>query len=268
MTDPASPRTCRDRAALLHDLAIVLVRLEEEVPGLSVDTPAFLTATGEIVEPERGVAARFRSEDRRVEVRLLVSERRVKLLARHNHAAGGWTQVEDRLLLALEERPRLLGRQLASVEALARALVAMAERRAVDVLLTAPAPAPIATGAAPLVVVVDPDSDSRMILVALLAHHGLDAVATSDPDEALLWIRTRHPRLVVGEHPLALSDGRWLCAALADDTRGPPVPFLAVTTQTLPAALDAAGRTHPHGVFGKPVDLSRFVEHVRALVNP
>ncbi len=136
MITPFRSDSSIDEVSRLHDLACALVRLQEVVPGLSVDEPGCLTGTGQVVEPEKGVAVTYRPPGAAAEVALLVSYRRVKLVTRTLDRGDAWTELEDRLIIALDGEPTLLGRRFDSVEELARALVALAERRASDAVLT------------------------------------------------------------------------------------------------------------------------------------
>jgi two-component system, cell cycle response regulator DivK len=120
----------------------------------------------------------------------------------------------------------------------------------------------------PLVVIVDPNHDFRAILGALFEHKGYASASTADPDEALRWARSRRPAALIGEHPLALSDGRILCAVLLEDPVTAAIPFVAVTAVAFHDDLQAARETHPHGVFAKPIEPHLIFEHVRALLNP
>jgi two-component system, cell cycle response regulator DivK len=120
----------------------------------------------------------------------------------------------------------------------------------------------------PLVVIVDPDHDFRAILGALFEHKGFASASTADPEEALLWVRSRRPAALIGEHPLVLSDGRILCAVLLEDPVTAAIPFVAVTAVAFHDDLQAARETHPHGVFAKPIEPHRIFEHIHALLNP
>jgi CheY-like chemotaxis protein len=120
----------------------------------------------------------------------------------------------------------------------------------------------------PLVVIVDPSRDFRTILGTLFEHRGYAAAATDDPDQALAWARTRRPAVLIGEHPLPLSDGRVLCDALMEDPRTASIPFVAVTAVAFAEDLAHARDSHRHGVFAKPIKPSRIFDHVDTLLSP
>lgn len=117
----------------------------------------------------------------------------------------------------------------------------------------------------PLVLVVDPSPDFRRILKELLEHHGYAVVDTGDPEEAFGIACARQPAAIIGEHPLLLGDGRPLCRALLARPAAAAIPFLALTARALPAELDDARRTHPHGVRTKPLPLDDILSVLEEL---
>jgi hypothetical protein len=138
MIEPAAlPPPAPEMTGRLHELAGALVALQDAVPGLDVDEPGCLTDAGNVVDLEKGVVASYRPPGLPVEVRLLVSYRRVKLVTRTLSRPDVWTDLEDRLLLTLDEQPIVLGQRLESMEALAEALVRLARRRASQAVLPA-----------------------------------------------------------------------------------------------------------------------------------
>lgn len=126
---PAAPVT-------LHDLTHSLIALGRSLPGWTVDESSLSEETGELIEPEKGLAASYRADGGATEVRILVSDRRAKLQTRSHHCPGVWTELEDRVLLTLAPTPSLAGRRFSSVDELAEALVAMARSRAIDAVIS------------------------------------------------------------------------------------------------------------------------------------
>jgi CheY-like chemotaxis protein len=112
-----------------------------------------------------------------------------------------------------------------------------------------------------LVLVVDPDPDSRAILCALLAYTGF-AVAEADGAAAGLAEALRLlPAVILGEHPMYLEDGSALCERLRRDPATAGIPFVALTTRATASELDDARRTH-RLVLTKPADFAAVVRAV------
>lgn len=118
-----------------------------------------------------------------------------------------------------------------------------------------------------LILLVDPDDDSREILRLPLERRGYEVAEARDGAEALYQVRTLRPDLVIGEHPVRLPDGSVLCETLRRDPATAGVPFLAITSYAVPEELERARRTHSAGVLVKPVSPARVVEAVWELVG-
>lgn len=118
-------------------------------------------------------------------------------------------------------------------------------------------------GGAPTILVVDADTDSRVILQALLAHRGVATVATASGDAALALARSVGPALVLTE--LYVPAGAHPCVAHAfhADARLRTVPVVVLTTQAFAADLAWADRADVAAFLEKPAPL----EAVLALVG-
>jgi CheY-like chemotaxis protein len=117
----------------------------------------------------------------------------------------------------------------------------------------------------PLILIVDPDPDSRVILSLLLAHAGFDIALADDGPAGYAATRTLLPAAIVGEHPILLEDGASLCERLRADPVTASIPFVALTSRATSRELAHAGHRHCL-VLTKPLDLSAVIEAVRAVV--
>ena len=118
----------------------------------------------------------------------------------------------------------------------------------------------------PLVLVVEPNADYRDVLCTFLERRGFAALAPAVED-VLEVARTRSPVAIIGEHPVALPDGRPVCAVLAEDPRTRDIPFVAVTGRAMPDELVDANRSHRSGVFVKPVDHDLMLDRLETLLS-
>ncbi|MBR9988154.1 MAG: response regulator [Gemmatimonadetes bacterium] len=116
----------------------------------------------------------------------------------------------------------------------------------------------------PLVLIIDPDPDSRQILAAFLAHGGYRVEQAADAASGLEAARHHRPAVILGEHPLRLADGQAVCAALHSDPAMSDIPFIAVTANAMLEEVDDAASTHAM-VFTKPLDLPAVIRAVREL---
>ena len=118
----------------------------------------------------------------------------------------------------------------------------------------------------PLVIVVDPDPDARIILETFLQHAGLDVECADTAEAALAAIRRRGPAVVVGEHPIRSADGTALCEVLRRDPATAALPFLALTSRVTDREFECAARSH-FRVFAKPPDYASVVQAIREAIE-
>ena len=137
----------------------------------------------------------------------------------------------------------------------------------------------VATDADPLVVpartvvpprsvlLVDGDSDARIILRRLLEHHGYRAIEAVDHDEAMTLAREQNVSLIVSE--LLVSSGTGM-SCLAESVQGDSalaeIPVLIVTTQAFDADERRARRAGAAYIV-KPFVATDVMAHVDRLVT-
>jgi CheY-like chemotaxis protein len=115
----------------------------------------------------------------------------------------------------------------------------------------------------PLVLVVDPDEDSRTILATYIRHGGYEVAEAATAVAGLEAARRLLPRLIVGEHPILLEDGGALCEMLKRDPATAGIPFLAITSRVTPVERTSAEHGH-YRVMAKPPLLAAVGEAISA----
>jgi CheY-like chemotaxis protein len=103
-----------------------------------------------------------------------------------------------------------------------------------------------------VVLIVDPDDDTRALYREFLEHNACEVVEASDGREALTKALVRPPALVVAELVLPFVDGYALCEILRRDQATAHVPILVVTGQARAAELSRARRSGASAVVVKP----------------
>lgn len=116
-----------------------------------------------------------------------------------------------------------------------------------------------------LVLLVDEDSDGRMILRAYLEHHGYEVLDTAEGEEALGLLRDHRPDLVIGSFPLNVP-GHSPFTSAARSEHGYEGPILSVSARALPKEVEAAEATSS-SVLLKPVAPATVLEEVRRLLG-
>jgi CheY-like chemotaxis protein len=113
----------------------------------------------------------------------------------------------------------------------------------------------------PLVLIVEPDEDSRLLLRLVLASGGLTVAECSDGAGVVDEIERLRPDLVILEERLARVDGRTACRRLrdaAENIRHTPVIFISSSSEASSARLAfEAGCTL---YFIKPFDLQELMD--------
>ncbi len=116
----------------------------------------------------------------------------------------------------------------------------------------------------PLVLLVDPDRDSRTIMHVILAHVGYRCAEAAAGDAALKGMRLELPDLVISENPAAMHGGRDLAAALRDRIW---IPLLVVTSRATPPELAHAAAEGAVRVVAKPITPREVLAIVRELLG-
>ena len=94
-----------------------------------------------------------------------------------------------------------------------------------------------------MILVVDDHEDTRDILVRMLRFEGYEAVAISSPDEALEFLKTKKPSLMVLDYNMPAMDGLVLLSHIRKDDRlrGVPVIMFSASGEDLREAAMKAG---------------------------
>ena len=116
----------------------------------------------------------------------------------------------------------------------------------------------------PLVLLVDPDRDSRTIMHVILAHVGYRCAEATVGNIALKGMRLKLPDLVISEHPAAMHGGRDLAAALRDRIW---TPLLVVTSRATPPEFAHAAAEGAVRVVAKPITPREVLAIVRELLG-
>jgi CheY-like chemotaxis protein len=121
--------------------------------------------------------------------------------------------------------------------------------------------------AEPVVLVVDPDTDTRALYRCAFEGAGFHIVEASDGRDALAKALIRPPTLVVTEIVVPFLDGCALCEILRRDRTTADVPIVVVTAEGRPVKLDRARRAGADAVFVKPVAVEPLLVEARRLAD-
>lgn len=116
------------------------------------------------------------------------------------------------------------------------------------------------------VLIVDNDDSVRFVLREALADAGYEVVEARDGQEAMLWLSTGRPGLIVLDLKMPSMDGAGFVQALRTEPHLWNVPVLVLS-----AALDLEMQAGSLGVAGwlpKPFELDGLLEAVRQILAP
>jgi CheY-like chemotaxis protein len=119
----------------------------------------------------------------------------------------------------------------------------------------------------PLVLLVDPDPDSRRVFSAILSFSGYGCIEAAHADAAMDAIRAQAPDLVISEHRVLMPDGSSFTAALKAHPETSRIPVLVVTSRATAAEIAAALAHGPARVVTKPIAPRELVAIVREVVS-
>lgn len=127
-----------------------------------------------------------------------------------------------------------------------------------------PGPAPVAV---PIVLLVDPHEDSRLIYAACFRHHGVSVAAHECCAAAVEAARTSQPALIVLALSFASGPGWSALRALKSDPATARIPILAVSTTGLAEHRDRALSLGCAGFYVKPLPPLDLLHAARAVLN-
>lgn len=118
----------------------------------------------------------------------------------------------------------------------------------------------------PLVLLVDPDADSRTIFRAYFEHRDYGVIDAAEGQSAIDLARRFRPDLVIGELPIDVPGHSPLSEALRDAV-GRHLPILVVTSWAATRAEMDAAKAVGDSVLAKPAAPSAVFEAAEHLLN-
>lgn len=123
------------------------------------------------------------------------------------------------------------------------------------------------SGRGPLVLVVEPDEDSRALMRVLFETGGLTVAECSEGERVLDEIERLRPDLVILEERLPRVDGRAACRQLrnaAENIRHTPVIF--ISSSSAPSSARLAFEAGCTLYFIKPIDIQELQDAATELI--
>lgn len=120
----------------------------------------------------------------------------------------------------------------------------------------------------PSVLLIEPDTAAREVLVLSLQDAGYPAEAVGSAQAALLAIRRQPPALLITELRLPDAPALTLLADLRQQPRLAETPFVALTDQPAALSMDQTAQLRIDHILAKPLSPRAVVRTVQALLDP
>jgi two-component system cell cycle response regulator DivK len=118
------------------------------------------------------------------------------------------------------------------------------------------------------VLVVEDNSDSRIIMQAWLEHAGYRVLLADDGAAAVAAARARRPAVILMDLDLPVMDGGAAASAIKADATTAAIPIIALTALALPEDEQRARGVGVSAYLANPASLSRVLQEVaRALAG-
>lgn len=117
------------------------------------------------------------------------------------------------------------------------------------------------------VLIVEDHDDSRELLAFALEQAGATVIAVASATEALKWLKTIRPQVIVSDLSMPGRDGFSLMREVRSLPDLQDLPAIAVTGHIQPELLARAASTGFQRFMRKPVNLTDLCEAIRVLAR-
>jgi two-component system cell cycle response regulator DivK len=117
------------------------------------------------------------------------------------------------------------------------------------------------------VLVVEDNSDSRIIMQAWLEHAGYRVLLADDGAEAVAAARGKRPAVILMDLDLPVMDGCAAASAIKADATTAAIPIIALTALALPEDEQRARRLGVNAYLAKPASLSRVLQEMERVLE-
>jgi PleD family two-component response regulator len=128
-------------------------------------------------------------------------------------------------------------------------------------------PQPTEPSRQPLILVVDDDSNARLLFCTILEKEGYAVTEAEDGFQALSAFERLHPDLILLDAMMPLMDGFTTCASLRKLSGGSYIPVLMVTALKDDEAIERAFEVGASDYLIKPVHRTVLSHKVRHLLR-
>jgi len=117
------------------------------------------------------------------------------------------------------------------------------------------------------ILLVEDNSDNRIIYRRVLEHFGYTVIEALDGEEAIRLATERVPDLILMDISIPRIDGWAATKAIRADARTNRIPIVALTAHAMPADRARAGEVGFASYLTKPIEPRRVVEEIERLMS-
>jgi len=117
------------------------------------------------------------------------------------------------------------------------------------------------------ILLVEDNSDNRIIYRRVLEHFGYTVIEALDGEEAIRLATERVPDLILMDISIPRIDGWEATKAIRADARTNRIPIVALTAHAMPADRARAGEVGFASYLTKPIEPRRGVEEIERLMS-
>ncbi len=122
--------------------------------------------------------------------------------------------------------------------------------------------------AAPKVIVVDDDRETRSLLHDVLEESGYQVIEAQSGLRLISLLHVDRPDVILLDVMMSWIDGFELCRAIKKNPRLRDIPVVFMSGKSSPSDIERGLSCGAVDYFPKPLDLDRLLERVRELVGP
>jgi len=119
-----------------------------------------------------------------------------------------------------------------------------------------------------LILVVEDNPTNQLLTTMVLNRDGFETAVADSAEDALVFIKSRRPDLILMDVQLPGMDGLTFASSLRSIPEAAGVPVVALTSHAMRGDRERAIAAGCVGYLSKPIDTRTLSDELRALIKP
>ena len=120
----------------------------------------------------------------------------------------------------------------------------------------------------PLILVVEDNPANQLLTTMVLNRDGFETAVAESAEDALVFMKSRRPDLILMDVQLPGMDGLTFASSLRSIPEAAGVPVVALTSHAMRGDRERAIAAGCVGYLSKPIDTRTLSDELRALIKP